>query len=70
MAYFVAAEHAMESVNLVDTCMMKYRNGMEPTEAETLRAYDLGINLAALKQYVEETNAEIEAERESDEDGW
>jgi len=56
------AAHAMESVDLVDKLMLQYRNKVKPSDADIVRAHDLGINTTALRIYVEESSEEIAKE--------
>jgi len=44
----------VESVEMVDKLMVCFRNGVKPSDADIVLAYELGINVRYLKQYVEE----------------
>jgi hypothetical protein len=45
---------SIESVELVDKLMICFRNGVKPADADIVLAYELGINVRYLKQYIEE----------------
>jgi len=49
--------------------MLQYRNKVKPSDADIVRAHDLGINTTALRIYVEETIEEIAKEYDWDGDG-
>lgn len=61
---------SIESVEVVDALMSHFRNGVKPDDELIVRAYELGINTMALKQYMEEANDSIESEDDAEETGW
>ena len=52
-------EQSIESVVVVDKLMTQFRHGVKPSDADIVKAYELGINVKALKQYVEETEMDV-----------
>jgi len=42
----------LEKVDLVDNLMTYYRNNSEPPKDMIIQAYELGINVRYLKEYV------------------
>lgn len=52
----------IESVEMVDKLMTYFRNGIEPPDREIVKAYDMGINVKYLKQYIQEIENEREPE--------
>lgn len=44
----------LEAVNVVDILMSNYRNGVPPSDAVKLRAYELGIDVETLKCVMED----------------
>lgn len=49
---------SIESVDLVDKLMTCFRNGVKPNDKDIVRAYELGINVSELKQYIVEVENE------------
>ena len=47
-------EQSITSVEIVDELMTYFRNGVKPPDAVVVKAYDLGINVKALKDCIEE----------------
>lgn len=44
----------IDAVDLVDRLMTHFRYGIQPDDADIVKAYELGISVVALKHYVEE----------------
>jgi hypothetical protein len=45
---------SIDAVDLVDRLMTQFRYGVKPDDKDIIKAYELGISVAALKAYVEE----------------
>jgi hypothetical protein len=59
---------SIDAVDLVDRLMTHFRYGVKPDDKDIIKAYELGISVAALKAYVEEV--EIGEQETDDEPEW
>jgi len=59
---------SIDAVDLVDRLMTQFRYGVKPDDKDIIKAYELGISVAALKAYVEEV--EIGEQETDDEPEW
>ena len=59
---------SIDAVDLVDRLMIHFRYGVKPDDKDIIKAYELGISVAALKAYVEEV--EIGEDTDNEDIEW
>jgi len=59
---------SIDAVDLVDRLMTQFRYGVKPDDKDIIKAYELGISVAALKAYVEEV--EIGEDTDNEDIEW
>ena len=59
---------SIDAVDLVDRLMTHFRYGVKPDDKDIIKAYELGISVAALKAYVEEV--EIGEDTDNEDIEW